>query len=117
MLKGVSMDIVRVNRMTKKQFEYFLYQCKLEGIISRYDLVELDDVYEYVYEIRVPYSYNRYYLYSSISVNSDKDRDYGEDRVRCVFVDKHGNEYKRMFRCNRTTNVYSNVARHLRKLA
>lgn len=88
-------------RITKKQFEYYLYQYKLDGILYSYKSVDLDDTYEYVYRLRINGCYDAFYLYSSIDKGSGISRDYGDDRIRCV-VELSDGSYKRIFRINRT---------------
>lgn len=87
-------------RITKKQFEYFLYQYKLSGIVFSYKSVQMDDTYEYVYKVRLCGNYDVFYLYSSVDINTNVSRDYAEDRIRCVRC-KDG-IYKRIFQINRT---------------
>lgn len=100
-------------RITKKQFEYYLYQYKLEGILFSYKSVEMDDTYEYVYKLRINGCYDTFYLYSSIDKNSNISRDYGDDRIRCV-VELGDGKYKRIFRINRTEGWYDRLRKALK---
>lgn len=95
-------------RITKKQFEYYLYQYKLDGILFSYKSVAMDNTYEYVYKLRINGCYDTFYLYSSIDKNNDISRDYGDDRIRCV-VELGNGKYKRIFRINRTVGWHERL--------
>lgn len=105
-------------RITKKQFEYFLYQYKLEGILFSYKLVDIPDIYEYVYEIRIDGCYDSFLLYSSIDKSTNETRDYATDRIRLVKMVKDGNrtKYVRICRFNRTSGLFDRMRNGLSEL-
>lgn len=102
-------------RITKKQFEYYLYQFKREGIVYSYQLVELEDVYEYVYKIRLVDCYDSFLLYSSIDVGNGISRDYATDRIRFIRVE-NGDKYTRIFRINRVDGWQNRLRKGMRML-
>lgn len=87
-------------QITKKQFEYYLFKFKRDGIVYSYKSVDMPDTYEYVYEIRLKGCYDLFYLYSSIGKSSGVSRAYSTDRIRLVRL-KNGN-FRRVFQINRS---------------
>lgn len=95
-------------RITKKQFEYYLYRYKLDGILFSYKQIDISDTYEYVYEIRINGCYDKFLLYSSIDKSTDEVRDYATDRIRLI-KDIGNGKYSRICRFNRTKGVFDRI--------
>ena len=93
--------------ITKKQFDYFLVQCKQNRYIKDWDEISQLDTYEHVYFFYTTNSSLKLLVYTSIDKSTNTTRSYSKDRIRLVYQwnTKNGYLYCKVKQLNRTETI------------